>query len=198
MINQENKKFYIYVIQHMPSLRVYVGQTNKQKPHIRWLEHKWDTNKILRGKNVKYPLYIHKSIAKYGIDQFTFQVIEETNTQERVDELEAEWIEFFRSNIRGYGFNIAPGGKNIGFKKTFFNQGSNQPKERKKSNRRPTEEEKAHLGKIHKPENVTEDIVREIRKRYHDEKIEYLMNEFQLTKPTVRAIGNGKGYKWVK
>jgi hypothetical protein len=44
------------------------------------------------------------------VEQFTFDVIEEFASEEEAFLAETWWIEFLRSNVRGFGFNLDSGG----------------------------------------------------------------------------------------
>src|SRR5713101_3035909 len=93
---------YIYVIQYKNTLKIYVGQTNN--PKNRWAQHK------SYAKNGKLKQYIHRAMAKYGIDNFVFKIIDQHESQEMIDKLEDDWINWFKSRNNEYGYNIAPGG----------------------------------------------------------------------------------------
>lgn len=93
--------YYIYVIQNKLDLKVYVGQT--VNPKKRWCDHKW------LSKN-KPEQYIHRAMVKYGIGNFIFQVIDQTDDGYKIDELETGWINWFKSKSKEYGYNISPSG----------------------------------------------------------------------------------------
>ena len=100
---------YIYVIQHISDLRTYVGQT--KDPSKRWWGHKDITRRYQLDKKYKEAYYIHRAMAKYGIESFEFQMIEECDDQEEANEAEIFWVSFLQSNKKGFGFNLTPGGK---------------------------------------------------------------------------------------
>lgn len=108
---------FIYIIQQISNLKIYIGQT--QFPEHRWKSHaRTATHHARRGgkKLVSSGVqYLHRVMAKYGIEDFEFQIIEELETQKDVNEAEIFWIEFFNSRkpIGGWGFNITPGGKAV-------------------------------------------------------------------------------------
>lgn len=101
-------KFYIYLIQNKNTHKIYVGKT--AYPQDRWKKH----DIYARGGKEKYPAhfqYLHASIAKYGIDQFTFQIIEEFENEQDCFESEQFFIQFFRSWDKNYGYNLTVGGE---------------------------------------------------------------------------------------
>ena len=97
-------KAYVYVITHIATSRHYVGKTVDHRE--RWTEHR----RIARHPHDDAFSKVHAALRKYGPDSFTFQVIEEHASEAEAFEAEAWWIEFLRSNVRGYGFNLDGGG----------------------------------------------------------------------------------------
>ncbi len=53
-------------------------------------------------------------MAKYGIENFEFQIIEEHRSQEDVNEAEIFWIGFFQSRNNKFGYNEVRGGAALG------------------------------------------------------------------------------------
>lgn len=93
----------IYKIENILNGMKYIGQSINV-PH-RLKEHKRDL-KYGRSHND----HLQKSHNKYGIENFTFEVIDKCNASE-LDDLEIYWINLFKSNKRGFGFNIESGGR---------------------------------------------------------------------------------------
>ena len=107
------KTGYIYKITNNINQKVYIGQT-RQKPKNRWLSHK------SCHKSKPYPLY--NAMRKYGIENFSFDVIEENIQLELLTERENHWIKEFNSIPPGHGYNITKGknsNKNPVKKKVF-------------------------------------------------------------------------------
>lgn len=57
---------------------------------------------------------IIRALAKYGIDNFVFFIIDKAKTQEELDLKERFWISIYNSNIKGIGYNIQLGGFGVG------------------------------------------------------------------------------------
>ena len=55
-------------------------------------------------------MIIHKAMRKYGIDNFSFEVLEECDI-ERLDEREQYWIAYLDSMNREKGYNLVSGGQ---------------------------------------------------------------------------------------
>lgn len=103
----------IYKIENLINGKVYIGQSKEIEKRIR--RHK----KAVVNKNDKaynYPLY--KSIRKYGIENFSFKIIEECLVSE-LNEKERFWIKYYNSFFEGY--NQTFGGDS---------SSTNQPKEK--------------------------------------------------------------------
>lgn len=104
--------FYIYVIQNKINHKLYVGKA--AKPLLRFAEHK----SIANGAKPKEFSLIHMALKKYGVDNFTHQIIEEWENEQDAYEAEEFWIDFFRSCNKKFGkdagYNVDPGGKGTG------------------------------------------------------------------------------------
>ena len=89
----------IYTFKNKVNGKVYVGQTCRTFKE-RMGEH-------LRHKNTT----LGKALAKYGIDNFEYGIIDEAKTIEELNEKEIFWIEKLNS-ITPYGYNLCKGGNN--------------------------------------------------------------------------------------
>lgn len=88
----------IYKITNLINNKVYIGQSINIAS--RWRRHRTDAN-------IKdTPLY--QDIRKYGLNNFSFEVIEEC-TKEQLDERERFWIDKYDSYNNGY--NLTSGGQ---------------------------------------------------------------------------------------
>lgn len=93
---------YLYSITDTLNNKVYIGQTID--PTRRWSYHK------TQSKRLKPLQYIHRAMAKYGIDNFQFEVIATCKTQADTDETEKQLIKQYDSRNKEKGYNRAPGG----------------------------------------------------------------------------------------
>ena len=96
----------VYIITHLPTKRHYVGKSVDVRN--RWHAHR----RLAANAPSKKDLYITRALRVHGVEEFQFVVAEEFATD--ADALHAEkwWIEFLRSNVKGYGFNLSSGGEN--------------------------------------------------------------------------------------
>ena len=99
---------HIYLITNQVNSKKYVGKTTKSNPYDRWREHKNTAN--LNNKQAK-SMPILRAIRKYGVENFTFTIIEEC-PDETVNERERHFIQEYNTCSR-YGYNITLGGEGI-------------------------------------------------------------------------------------
>jgi len=93
---------HIYKFTHIETGRCYIGQTI-QDPNRRRLEHICDSRHVTKN-------HFHNALKKYGIENFTFEVIAEASSLEELNILEDKFINQFDSINNG--FNIRNGGNN--------------------------------------------------------------------------------------
>lgn len=93
---------YIYKITNLNNNKIYIGKTERTIA-IRWREHKKNI------KNLQHlPLY--KALKKYGVENFKIEEIETCNNL-LLDEREIYWINYYKSNRKGIGYNCTGGGE---------------------------------------------------------------------------------------
>jgi hypothetical protein len=93
---------HIYRITNNVNGKVYIGQT-ELAPLDRWKQH------IYASKNPK--MLISKAINKHGADNFTFDVIAESDDQTTIDNLEMSTIKEMDTRNTKRGYNVSAGGK---------------------------------------------------------------------------------------
>lgn len=101
----------IYCITNLINGKKYIGQSNNVEK--RWGKHR---KSPFNSKNESYNSPFYQAIRKYGLDNFSFEIIEECKIEE-LDEKEIYWISFYQTfpPDLGKGYNLTPGGdKNIG------------------------------------------------------------------------------------
>jgi group I intron endonuclease len=87
--------YAVYKIENLINGKCYIGISNNYKR--RWREHK------------KSPYAVGKAIRKYGVDNFSFEVIYCASTFEHVMEMETFFIKEYNSKKAGY--NLTEGGE---------------------------------------------------------------------------------------
>lgn len=95
----------IYKITNKINNKIYIGMTTKDI-EVRWKQHL----KVSKNKNNKNHRLIHKAILKYGIENFIFEKLYETDVinLEHLKELEIKYIKEYNSFESGY--NLTKGG----------------------------------------------------------------------------------------
>ena len=98
----------IYLITNKINNHMYVGGSEDIQRRIK--EHKWCTN--LKSSRVD------KAIKKYGVDNFTYQIITELPADwEIIGEHEKYWIKFYNTFKNPIHYNLTEGGEGMsGFK----------------------------------------------------------------------------------
>jgi group I intron endonuclease len=94
---------YIYKFTHIETGKSYVGQTI-QDPNHRRLEH------ICDSKHNPPTYHFHNALKKYGVNAFTFEVIDSASSLEELNLLEEKYVAQFDSIANG--FNIRNAGNN--------------------------------------------------------------------------------------
>lgn len=92
----------VYKITNKITGKVYIGITN-QGSGARYRHH-WYESRI--GE----PSPIHRSMAKYGEDNFTLEIIDFADTYDELKEKEKYWIREYDSMNREKGYNLTEGG----------------------------------------------------------------------------------------
>lgn len=116
----------IYKIENKINKKIYIGQTIKTfnerysfsgvgvervfgyLSFREMVENKY--NKKLYRNN-----HLLKALLKYGIENFTLEIIDVAETKEELNEKEIKWIKFYNSKEKGYNKNFG-GNKNNGWK----------------------------------------------------------------------------------
>jgi group I intron endonuclease len=98
---------YLYKITDALNNKVYIGQTIDNKK--RWMQHK-----AYAKRPDKTGQYIHRAMAKYGVENFSFEIIATCQTQEDADETESLLIIQYNSRSKDYGYNLMVGGSHGG------------------------------------------------------------------------------------
>lgn len=100
----------IYRITNKVNGKHYVGQTKNVRN--RWNRHK-ELQKKANDANYKYRKFIqviHYALAKYGLENFEFVVVEEVETQEQANDREEHWARELNSYAPS-GYNVTKCGE---------------------------------------------------------------------------------------
>ena len=94
----------IYKITNQVNGKIYVGQSVDISS--RWSSHKSEF------KRQKYDTKLYRAMNKYGLKNFILEIIEEC-PQDKLDEREVYWINYYNSYQDGY--NETLGGQGLGY-----------------------------------------------------------------------------------
>lgn len=90
----------IYKITNMVNGKCYIGKSLDVEKRI--YQHK---------NNINSRPYLQNAISKYGIDNFTFEVIEDNLSKTEYGDREIYWIKYYNS-MSPNGYNLTSGGEN--------------------------------------------------------------------------------------
>lgn len=112
------KKFYVYKITNNVNSKVYIGKTNALDE--RWAKHQ----SVAKKPDSDRHHLIHQAIAKYGVDNFSFEEVESSFDELTALDRERYWIASHQSNTcrygKGSGYNLTDGGDGVsGFSPTI-------------------------------------------------------------------------------
>lgn len=96
----ENGKIYKYT--NLINNKIYIGQTKQtlEQRHKKHLQQLSDNT------------YFHRAIKKYGVDNFSLELIEDNIPFNKLDEREKYWIDYYNSfYTTGKGYNLTQGGQ---------------------------------------------------------------------------------------
>lgn len=130
----------VYKITNKVTGKIYIGITN-QGSGARYRHH-WYEARI--GESAP----IHKSMAKYGEENFTLEIIDFADTYEELKEKEKFWIKELNSMDRKIGYNLTEGGDG-----TFGRMHSEETKEKirqKAIGRKASDETKKKMSETRK------------------------------------------------
>ena len=95
---------YIYKITNTVNNKVYIGQTVHKNPKMRWYDH---CAKTRHGKNN----HLYNSMRLYGIDNFTWEVIDFAENIDALNDKEEHWLNEYRKTTEVYNIREAGGNK---------------------------------------------------------------------------------------
>ena len=105
---------YIYKIENLLNHKIYIGQTTKKRATDRFSQHRYLARHPEQETSISY---LHRAMNKYGVHNFSFEVIEETEDS-LLNEREQYWIKE-KNSLTPNGYNMTKGGEgSIGFSRT--------------------------------------------------------------------------------
>lgn len=93
---------YIYRITNLINQKIYIGQS--KNTNVRWHQHK------IQARCNKPSQIVNRSMKKYGIENFKFEVVASCLDQEAANKTEEIIIKQHKSYQKEFGYNISLGG----------------------------------------------------------------------------------------
>jgi group I intron endonuclease len=144
--------YEVYKIENKLNNKIYIGITI-QGARTRFLHHLYESR-----SGSSFP--IHRSINKYGKENFTIDTIEVCDSAEQMKEREKFWISFYNTTDRSIGYNRTIGGDG-----TFGRLHSDETKEkirRKALGRRASKEIRARMSESHKLNPISKENIERV------------------------------------
>lgn len=117
-------KYVIYMHKNKIDNKVYIGQTCKNPPSLRWAN----------GRGYTHNAYFSAAIEKYGWENFEHIILEEVFSLEEANLAEQKWIAYYDSTNKEKGYNLSAGGKS---NNGFHHSEETKEKMKKAANKRP-------------------------------------------------------------
>lgn len=95
---------YIYRITNTINGKVYIGQTIQKNPKMRWYDH---LSHARRGTKS----HLYDSIRKYGVEAFTWEVIDQATSIDELNNKEEKWVDHYKQITEVYNNRRAGGNK---------------------------------------------------------------------------------------
>ena len=90
-------KYIVYKITNLINNKIYIGQTTESLKK-RWKRH--------CGYQLNDKTYLHNTMKKYGIKNFSIEIIDMAKNQEELDEKEYFYIKLYMSDNKDIGYNL--------------------------------------------------------------------------------------------
>ena len=170
---------FIYITTNHINGKKYIGQKNYDK-NGRWKEY--------LGSGI----ILKQAIQKYGVDNFSKEIIEECETKELLNEREKYWISYYNAVKSNKFYNIANGGDGGN---TISGYSKEQLEEYKKF------KHELHMKTALKGEDVPVSILSEkqvleiIERLKKNEYSSYIANEYNVSPGTISDIREHKTWK---
>jgi len=201
--------YTIYKITNIINNKIYIGLTNNMNK--RWSNHKTSARKKYKNDYS----YLHRSMNKYGFNNFIIEEVEKVDTLNYARKREIFWIKYLNSTNHDIGMNLTKGGEGtFGFrlpteKCSFYGKKHTEESKRKmseaKTGKNPLSKKQRikSIAKITGSKNigaklVEDDILNIINDYvYNKFSIPKLSEKYKISKTQIARILNFKSWKAV-
>ena len=163
---------FIYKFTNKINNKVYIGlDTGTIEEARRYKDHKHSYKNVTRNS------YFYKAIRKYGFENFSYEILENCENINDLNDKEIYWISYYNSTDKDCGYNILPGGRGYTFNdikcdKTRETLIENRKKGSKKANKKrwgklSPEERKEEIKHLHN-ENVNKKKSKSLKKYWEN------------------------------
>lgn len=101
----KNEINVIYKFTNVLNNKVYIGKTSTSL-RKRVIGHLTTSRKWTKARKG----YFQHVLCKYGIENFSIDILDRCETKELLNEREKYWINYYKSNDKQFGYNMTPGG----------------------------------------------------------------------------------------
>ena len=169
---------YIYKITNEINGKIYIGKHSTD-----------NLNDGYMGSGV----VLRQAIKKYGVENFTKDIIEFCDKEVELNDLEKHYIDKYKSTDKSIGYNLTPGGDGYSVGHTSWLKGKHVSEETKRKiseankGRKHTEEEKKKLSELGKGRHHSEESKKKLSElgkgRHHSEETKKKLSEAKKGKP---------------
>lgn len=103
-LRESSIDFCVYKITNLVNGKIYIGKTHD-------IDDRWNNHLDLAKYKCKGYSYLHKSINKYGSENFTIEIVENNLSEEMALDREKFWIKELNTKNSDFGMNLTEGGE---------------------------------------------------------------------------------------
>lgn len=92
---------HVYKIKNLINGKVYIGK-DASRDHHRWYYHRWAYNK---PHVADYDKILYRAFRKYGVENFSYEILQESDAPDLLNEIETYFIGSYQSCDPEYGYN---------------------------------------------------------------------------------------------
>jgi group I intron endonuclease len=172
--------YWIYCIENKINGKKYIGKAKTPR-------RRWATHISFSKKESKHQKYIHRAIAKYGVDNFWFRCIDFDMSEKEALKQEKYWISFFDTKNSSKGYNLTAGGEGeSGYKHT-----AETKKILSELGKQKIGELNPFYGKIHS--EITKNKIRSARIKISAAQVDYLIDSYKNKNISVKILAKELG-----